>query len=247
MSFNERQIEQLAEKLNPANVKPPQQYGPKGDYLEGWHVIAEANRIFGFDGWSYEAVETKCVSEQSRKIGKAQKDGWGVTYTSRVRVVVQGIVREDFGAGHGYDVDLGLAHESAVKEAVTDALKRALRTFGNPFGLALYDKSRANVGAAEQPSQEDTKPISAADQKRGLAEIDKDLADCISIVAVNKCADDWQSIARRDGWSKDYRTEAAKKFEARRIAVQKAEEAEAVFPGDMPNGHDLHDHPVNAG
>ncbi len=39
-----------------------------------------------------------------------------------------------FGAGHGYDLDLGLAHESAIKEAVTDALKRALRTFGNPFG-----------------------------------------------------------------------------------------------------------------
>ena len=31
------------------------------------------------------------------------------------------------------------------KEAATDALKRALRTFGNPFGLALYDKSRENV------------------------------------------------------------------------------------------------------
>lgn len=39
-----------------------------------------------------------------------------------------------------------MAHESAIKEAVTDALKRGLRSFGNPFGLALYDKSRASVG-----------------------------------------------------------------------------------------------------
>lgn len=151
MSFSDKQIAELQKKLDAGHVRPPQQFGPKGDYLEGWHVIAEANRIFGFDGWAYEAVDTKCVSESARKIGKAQKDGWGVTYTSRVRVTVSGIVREDFGAGHGYDVDLGLAHESAVKEAVTDALKRALRTFGNPFGLALYDKSRANVADGPSP------------------------------------------------------------------------------------------------
>jgi DNA repair and recombination protein RAD52 len=42
-------------------------------------------------------------------------------------------------------VDLGQAHESAIKEAETDAMKRALMTFGNPFGLALYDKEQANV------------------------------------------------------------------------------------------------------
>lgn len=165
MSFTQTQIAELQKKLDASHVKPPQQFGPKGDYLEGWHVIAEANRIFGFDGWGYEAIETKCVSEAPRKIGKQQKDGWGVTYTSRVRVTVGAVVREDFGAGHGYDVDAGLAHESAVKEAVTDALKRCLRTFGNPFGLALYDKSRVNVehaadGAGDpQASKADARPV----------------------------------------------------------------------------------------
>jgi DNA recombination protein Rad52 len=159
-------IAELEKPLDSRHIRPPQQFGPKGDYLEGWHVIAEANRIFGFDGWSYEAVDTRCVSEAPRKIGKAQKEGWGVTYTSRVRVTVDGIVREDFGAGHGYDVDLGLAHESAIKEAITDALKRCLRTFGNPFGLALYDKTRANVVdvAAEEShavSKADARPIFA--------------------------------------------------------------------------------------
>jgi len=33
----------------------------------------------------------------------------------------------------------------AVKAAETDATKRALATFGNPFGLALYDRDQANV------------------------------------------------------------------------------------------------------
>ncbi|MFM7549233.1 MAG: Rad52/Rad22 family DNA repair protein, partial [Cyanobacteriota bacterium] len=39
-------------------------------------------------------------------------------------------------------------HESALKEAETDAMKRALMTFGNPFGLALYDKRQREVSSA---------------------------------------------------------------------------------------------------
>jgi hypothetical protein len=65
-----------------------------------------------------------------------------------VRVVVGGIVREGSGAGHGIDVDLGQVHESALKEAETDAMRRALMTFGNPFGLALYDKQQREVTAS---------------------------------------------------------------------------------------------------
>ena len=146
----------LQTKLDPANVKPAKQFGPKGDYIEGWLAIAEANRIFGFGEWSYTIQECTCVHQGHRDIGKEKKPGFGVTYTAKVRVTISDpnmgeVIREDFGAGHGYDVDCGLAHESAVKEAVTDALKRALRTFGNPFGLALYDKSRENVGVDLPP------------------------------------------------------------------------------------------------
>lgn len=143
--------DELTRKLDPAHVKPAKSFGPKGDYIEGWHAMAEANRIFGFGEWSYTVPECVCVHQGAREIGQAKKPGFGVTYTAKVSVVVAGTVREDFGAGHGYDVDCGLAHESAIKEAVTDALKRALRSFGNPFGLALYDKSRENVGRDEPP------------------------------------------------------------------------------------------------
>jgi len=142
---------ELKKKLDPAHVRPPAKFGPKGDYLEGWHVISEANSIFGFGEWSYEISDIRCVSERPRLIGSQNKDGWGVSYTAHVVVTVAGVRRGDVGAGHGYDVDCGLAHESAIKEAVTDALKRSLRTFGNPFGLALYDKSRENVGIDAPP------------------------------------------------------------------------------------------------
>lgn len=138
---------ELNKPLHKSHVKARSQSGRTLSYIEGWHAIAEANRIFGFDAWTRETIETKCVAEHKRKIGREpnQRDGWGVSYTAKVRVVVGGVVREGIGAGHGIDVDLGLAHESAIKEAETDAMKRALMTFGNPFGLALYDKTQANV------------------------------------------------------------------------------------------------------
>ena len=143
--FTPEQLAALAEPLNRAHVKTRSQSGQTLSYVEGWHAIAEANRIFGFGAWDRETLETRCVSERERTIGKQQKPGWGVTYTARVRVRVGAIVRDGCGAGHGIDVDLGQAHESALKEAETDAMKRALMTFGNPFGLALYDKQQREV------------------------------------------------------------------------------------------------------
>jgi hypothetical protein len=65
------------------------------------------------------------------------------------------ITREGCGSGSAKAVTPGEAHERALKAAETDATKRALATFGNPFGLALYDRELAGVrnrkalGAAE--------------------------------------------------------------------------------------------------
>lgn len=151
--FDEKQITALSAPLNSSHVKSREQSGRKLSYVEGWHAIAEANRIFGFDGWSRETMDLKCVSEREREIGAAKHKGWGVTYTAQVRVRVGHIFRDGCGTGHGIDRDLGQAHESALKEAETDAMKRALMTFGNPFGLALYDKTQANV-TDEKPHED---------------------------------------------------------------------------------------------
>ncbi len=158
----------LAAPLSCANVKQREQGRGKVSYIEGWVVI---NRIFGFDGWPRETVALQCVSQAERRIGREpskpsdppQCDGWGVTYTARERVIVGGIVREGSGTGHGIHVDLGQAHESALKEAETDAMKRALMTFGNPFGLALYDKQqrKATTTSTERPSNGNTSSTSA--------------------------------------------------------------------------------------
>jgi DNA recombination protein Rad52 len=144
-AFNPKQLQELQEPLSSQAVRTRNQSGRNLSYIEGWYAISEANRIFGFDSWDQEIVELKCVSERERKIGRDQKPGWGISYVASIRITVNGIKREGVGAGHGIDVDPGQAHESAIKEAATDAMKRALMTFGNQFGLALYDKEQRNV------------------------------------------------------------------------------------------------------
>lgn len=141
-------IDELKKPLDPRHVASRSQGGGQVSYIEGWHAIAEANRIFGFDGWTRETLDLRQLGEPYEVNGK-----WRVNYSARVRIVVTGegdqfsVTREGCGFGQGIDKDVGQAHESALKEAETDAMKRALMTFGNPFGLALYDKSRANVQA----------------------------------------------------------------------------------------------------
>jgi DNA recombination protein Rad52 len=152
-TFSAEQITALSAPLDRAKVRQREQGRSSVSYLEGWQVIAEANRIFGFDGWQRETFALRCVNQSERTIGREQRPGWGVTYTARVRITVgEGtsalLIREGCGAGHGIDTDLGQAHESALKEAETDAMKRALMTFGNPFGLALYDKQQREVTSA---------------------------------------------------------------------------------------------------
>lgn len=164
MSFTPEQKKALGEKLDPRNVSDRTQAGRKLSYIEGWHAIAEANRIFGFDAWTRETLDIRMVAERERQVGQGQ--GWGVSYTARVRVTVGDVVREGIGAGHGIDRDLGLAHESAIKEAETDAMKRALMTFGNPFGLALYDKSQANVGVDEPERQPAAEFVTTPDGRK---------------------------------------------------------------------------------
>jgi hypothetical protein len=156
MSFTEQQNKALTAKLNAKHVRTRDQKGKTLSYLEGWYVIAEANRIFGFDAWDRETVATQCVWKGT----KQGREGCAYIARVRIRVRVGDVVvsREGHGSGHGWAVLPGEAHESAIKEAETDATKRALATFGNPFGLALYDKEKRGVRGAV---------VAAADNARG--------------------------------------------------------------------------------
>ena len=150
MTFTKEQVELLKEPILAKNVK--ERDGNKAGtfqlaYVEGWHVIDEANRIFGFDGWSSETIETTCV----------QNDPNFVTYIAKVRVTVGDVIREGTGAGHGNQKSgIGNNHEAAIKEAETDARKRAFMQFGYQFGLSLYDSKKAWKTANSSSSSKKT-------------------------------------------------------------------------------------------
>lgn len=163
----------LEAKLDPKHVKKGGgQWGPKGDYVEGWHAIAEANRIFGHGGWSY-TIDLR--QDDLREVTTPKGPQWQAAYTCICTLTVGGVVRQDVGFGSGFAKGVGDAIEGATKESATDALKRCLRTFGNPFGLALYDKTRENVGvdepeppkAAPAPREEAPAPEALAKWLRG--------------------------------------------------------------------------------
>jgi Rad52/22 family double-strand break repair protein len=61
MAFSDTQARQLKAKLDSLHVKARKENGATLHYIEGWHAIAEANRIFGYDAWDRRTVATRCV------------------------------------------------------------------------------------------------------------------------------------------------------------------------------------------
>src|SRR3974390_3604561 len=150
MSFSAKQVRALKRKPDHRHVRTRRDHhGRELSYLEGWYAISEANRIFGFDGWSRETVESRCA------LARENKGIFLAIYIARVRRTVQAdgasIIREGRGSGEGRGTAPGEVHDIALKAAETDATKRALATFGKPFGLELYRGGKATSAAAQKP------------------------------------------------------------------------------------------------
>ena len=132
MSFNDDQKNLLSQPINPKFVKTRKGQGNRDlAYLESWVTMSNANRIFGPDGWSSETIELREVSANK-----------GIAYIARVRVTAGGVVRDGVGGHAGFD------HENTAKSAESDARKRALSSFGDQFGLSLYDGEQGQSSTA---------------------------------------------------------------------------------------------------
>jgi Rad52/22 family double-strand break repair protein len=147
MALSRRQLTALKRSLDNRAVRTREANGRQFSYLEGWYVISEANRIFGHDGWSRETLEAKCV------VTRENRGTFLAIYTARVRITVHpttgpSIIREGHGSGEGRGGSLAEVHDIGLKAAETDATKRALATFGKPFGLELYRSGKS----ASQPA-----------------------------------------------------------------------------------------------
>ena len=142
----------LAQPIDPALVS--QRKGRAGrtfSYIEGHTAIDEANRVFGFGGWGFELVENvslRRIETVDTQTGEVKVVN---AYTAPVRVTVPGAPpRTDIGF-HAVTDEAADGHETALKGAVTDGMKRALRSFGDRFGNGLYGDQAPVVNPPQPP------------------------------------------------------------------------------------------------
>ena len=165
--FNDQQTKALQSELSTDRIKVRDKANIKLSYLEGFDIIDTANNIFGFGGWAYTISSLEQVSQEVNA-----NQNVVVCYKAIVKVDVYDIdhntmiSRQDVGFGTGVARSLADAHENSAKEAVTDALKRSLRSFGNQFGNSLYDKSKS-VAQNNAPSNI---PNAPANQNAGFGQ-----------------------------------------------------------------------------
>ena len=156
---------------------------PDFEYLDHETLIRQANRIFGLDGWGYEIVGDVilCKSENSKSF-----------YQAKVRLEVDGS-RTRMGVGaREVAGDSPSAHDTAMSGAVTRALKRAFRNYGDQFGLSLgirghrsaqpsnrqkYVGGRPQGGNRQQPGRSQPPPQRSPQQtqrRRGVPDTFED-------------------------------------------------------------------------
>ncbi|RYC55062.1 hypothetical protein CHU98_g11148 [Xylaria longipes] len=112
--------------------------GQKVHYIAAEKIIALANEVFGFNGWSssIQNIQVDFVDENPQTL----KISLGLSVIVRV-TLRDGTYHEDIGYGHMENCKgKAAAFEKAKKEGTTDALKRTLRNFGNVLGNCIYDK-----------------------------------------------------------------------------------------------------------
>ena len=173
------QLKQLMADLNAARVASRKQGNTSLSYLQTWDVKATLIRIFGFGGFSADAIECETVMVENN-VPKTK--GWGkdkeelpieytpdgqikfgtanfrVTMRVRVRLYIHqlGATYTEWAASSQTGPDLGEVSDFAIKTAESDALKRAAIYLGTQFGLSLYNDGATQevVKAILAPGQE---------------------------------------------------------------------------------------------
>ena len=83
MAFPAKQTKALRRNLDHRYVRTREVSGRELSYIEGWYAISEANRIFEFDGWNRETIDSRCV------LARENRGSFVAVYTARVRISVQ--------------------------------------------------------------------------------------------------------------------------------------------------------------
>ena len=207
----------LGQPLDPALAS--QRKGRAGrsyDYLEGHVVIEQANRIFGYGSWGYELAGDVTLRQVETVDTKTGEVTTASTYSAPVRVTVAGAPpRTDIGV-HPVAEDTLDGHDTAIKGAVTDGMKRAFRSFGVQFGNGFYG-DQPQAGNPPQPQRvpaqangnsgqaQGRSPVRQAQDRRSESEIEKLRKRLIEIAAEQGLDEDQvrSAVTDRTGKSLD--------------------------------------------
>jgi len=152
--LSENQIKALSYNLDESRVKTIDKAGMSFKYLETYDVINVANTIFNYM-WDYTITKLEEVARETNQNGNHV-----ITFSAIVKVKIYDaqrnfIEREDTGVGTSTARTLGDAIDNASKSAVSDSLKRSLRSLGSQFGNNLYSKTptTSQQQSYQQPAQ----------------------------------------------------------------------------------------------
>ncbi len=166
--FVDKQIQVLKYDIEPSRIKSRTKGNISLSYLEGFDLIETANKIFGHGNWSYSITSLDQVSQETNS-----NQNVVICYKAVVKLTVYSldhskhISKEDVGFGTGIAKMLADAHEGGAKEAVTDAIKRAMRSLGHQFGNSLYDKSRSHQTQPQSSQQlQNSQPTQSQPQRQ---------------------------------------------------------------------------------
>lgn len=221
----------------------------KLSYIPGYIAIEQANRIFGYFGWGYEITKQPELIKEQDINGDA---AWSYTCTVRSWVYKnncpdcpnpQKIEREDVGFADvtftkvypekdksgkptGRKVGGKPQLEVAFKGCVTDALKRALRGWGNQFGNSLYDREdRLSTTQAQQLSTVEETELSQHVQKLLNAKTTEKLEEVL---------DGLVELAKQDEWKEGQINYIKNVAERRKDALRVVEARKAKRAEDKP-------------
>jgi recombination DNA repair RAD52 pathway protein len=137
---------QQRELYKPLALRRVRQLQGKFSYLEAWDVAACLGYIFGVENWDDDTTVTLVYEEQ--RDGK----GWDACYKANCRLAVKDPQGNELchksGDASGSarnQPSRADAHDLAIKDASSSALKRAAIKLGDQFGLSLYDNGSLGV------------------------------------------------------------------------------------------------------
>lgn len=142
--------------------------------------------------------------------------------------------------------------DEAFKKAFTDAVTNALKLIGvgADVHMGMFDDNKYVNTIAREFAEEQEEPAappakSSAQLKRDgfWPDFERELAECQSLVMLEKFKTAWREKAAKDGWNKAFLSAAKDRIEGREREIMNAMEAEE-FPGDRKSNFQ---HPIMAG